>query len=169
MSKKENKRASFIERAGKKIPDPVIIFAFLFAVTMILTIFMGGMSFETLSGDGTTISYGGNQGWFFIDENEEWYSWLESDYLIQNYGCGLISPSDTLLYLALSDNQYSTYETELVSINLSGYIDFNSYQCYIRMMNLSWFKIMRWVGVNGLQIANGIKIYIKLFAPGGNF
>jgi len=58
--------------------------------------------------DGTTISYGGNQGWFFIDENEEWYSWLESDYLIQNYGCGLISPSDTLLYLALSDNQYST-------------------------------------------------------------
>ena len=109
--------------------------------------------------DGTTISYGGNQGWFFIDENEEWYSWLESDYLIQNYGCGLISPSDTLLYLALSDNQYSTYETELVSINLSGYIDFNSYQCYIRMMNLSWFKIMRWVGVNGLQIANGINQY----------
>lgn len=109
--------------------------------------------------DGTTISYGGNQGCFFIDENEEWYSWLESDYLIQNYGCGLISPSDTLLYLALSDNQYSTYETELVSINLSGYIDFNSYQCYIRMMNLSWFKIMRWVGVNGLQIANGINQY----------
>ena len=88
MSKKENKRASFIERAGKKIPDPVIIFAFLFAVTMILTIFMGGMSFETLSGDGTTISYEVKN--MFKAEN---FRWILNNALVTNwlaYGGGVL-------------------------------------------------------------------------------
>ena len=91
MSKKENKRASFIERAGKKIPDPVIIFAFLFAVTMILTIFMGGMSFETLSGDGTTISYEVKN--MFKAEN---FRWILNNALVTNwlaYGGGVLGTS----------------------------------------------------------------------------
>lgn len=88
MSKKENKRASFIERAGKKIPDPVIIFAFLFALTMILTIFMGGMSFETLSGDGTTIFYEVKN--MFKAEN---FRWILDNALVTNwlaYGGGVL-------------------------------------------------------------------------------
>ena len=88
MSKKENKRASFIERAGKKIPDPVIIFAFLFALTMILTIFMGGMSFETLSGDGTTVFYEVKN--MFKAEN---FRWILDNALVTNwlaYGGGVL-------------------------------------------------------------------------------
>ena len=48
---------SFIEKVGKKIPDPVIIFMILYAIVMIVSIFMGGMEFETLAADGGTISY----------------------------------------------------------------------------------------------------------------
>ena len=43
---------SFIEKVGKKIPDPVIIFMILYAIVMIASIFMGGMEFETLAADG---------------------------------------------------------------------------------------------------------------------
>ena len=57
MSKKDKTKMSFIEKVGKKIPDPVIIFMILYAIVMIASIFMGGMEFETLAADGGTISY----------------------------------------------------------------------------------------------------------------
>ena len=47
----------FIERAGKKIPDPVIIFMFLFAFSIVLTAMIGGLQFEALGADGGMIQY----------------------------------------------------------------------------------------------------------------
>ncbi len=55
MKKKDKTKISFIERVGKRIPDPVIIFMCLFAVTIIATIFMGGMEFSVTGADGTPI------------------------------------------------------------------------------------------------------------------
>ncbi len=58
--KKQNeapKKVSLVERIGAKIPDPVVIFVFLFAVVMIITAFLGGKTFSTLADDGSTITY----------------------------------------------------------------------------------------------------------------
>lgn len=114
---------------------------------------------EWKNNDKTTVSYGGYQGWFFNDGNAQWYSWIEDGYIIQKYGCGLISSSDILLYLALSDIKYSTIETELVDFNLSGNINYDTYCKYINCMRGMWFQVARWIGVNGIAIANGINGY----------
>ncbi|WP_087024365.1 AbgT family transporter [Thaumasiovibrio subtropicus] len=47
----------FIERAGKRIPDPVIIFMFLFAFCLLLTGLIGGMQFELANTSGGTTEY----------------------------------------------------------------------------------------------------------------
>lgn len=46
---------SLIERIGKKIPDPVIIFMWLLLFGFLLTIFIGGLTFETLGASGEPI------------------------------------------------------------------------------------------------------------------
>ena len=88
MSAKDKKKMSFIEKVGKKIPDPVIIFVWLFAITMIATIFMGGMKFETLGADGGTISYEIKN--MFKAEN---FRWIFDNALLNNwlaYGGGVL-------------------------------------------------------------------------------
>ncbi len=47
----------FIERAGKKIPDPVIIFMFLFTACLLISGMIGGLQFETLGADGGSIEH----------------------------------------------------------------------------------------------------------------
>ncbi len=48
---------AFIERAGKKIPDPVIIFMFLFTLSLLLTGLIGGLQFETTGADGGAVTH----------------------------------------------------------------------------------------------------------------
>lgn len=48
---------AFIERVGKKIPDPVIIFMFLFVAALALTGLIGGMEFQTTGADGNPVSH----------------------------------------------------------------------------------------------------------------
>src|SRR5690554_6917839 len=43
---------AFIERVGKRIPDPVIIFIWFFVGALLLTAVMGGISFETFGAGG---------------------------------------------------------------------------------------------------------------------
>ena len=43
---------AFIERVGKRIPDPIIIFIWFFIGALLLTAVMGGISFETFGADG---------------------------------------------------------------------------------------------------------------------
>ena len=86
--KEDKKKLSFIEKVGKNIPDPVIIFACLFAITMVATIFMGGMQFETLAGDGSTIVYEIKN--MFSAEN---FRWIFDNALLTNwlaYGGGVL-------------------------------------------------------------------------------
>ena len=86
--KNEEKKLSFIEKVGKKIPDPVIIFMSLFAITMIATIFMGGMKFETLGADGNPIVYEIKN--MFSAEN---FRWIFNNALLTNwlaYGGGVL-------------------------------------------------------------------------------
>ncbi|BCL70787.1 Putative p-aminobenzoyl-glutamate transporter [Vibrio nigripulchritudo MADA3029] len=47
----------FIEKAGKKIPDPVIIFMFLFVFSLVVTGLAGGVSFETLGRGGEAVQH----------------------------------------------------------------------------------------------------------------
>nr|WP_086939029.1 AbgT family transporter [Thaumasiovibrio occultus] len=47
----------FIERAGKRIPDPIIIFMFLFAFCLVLTGLIGGMTFELANTSGGMTEY----------------------------------------------------------------------------------------------------------------
>ena len=47
-----NSTLSLVERIGKKIPDPVIMFMFLLAFCLLLTALIGGLTFQTQNVDG---------------------------------------------------------------------------------------------------------------------
>ncbi len=47
----------FVERMGRKIPDPVIIFMAFYPLALIITFIMGGHEFETIGAGGEPISY----------------------------------------------------------------------------------------------------------------
>ncbi|MDQ0150426.1 AbgT family transporter [Eubacterium multiforme] len=88
MIKGKKQKESFIEKFGKKIPDPVIIFIILYAVVIIGTIFMGGMTFETLGADGGTVAYEIKN--MFKAEN---FRWIFDNALLNNwlaYGGGVL-------------------------------------------------------------------------------
>ncbi|USH01862.1 AbgT family transporter [Grimontia kaedaensis] len=53
----QNGAIAFIERVGKKIPDPVIIFMFLFVAVLAITGLIGGMEFQTTGADGNPVSH----------------------------------------------------------------------------------------------------------------
>lgn len=109
--------------------------------------------------NGSPFSYGGSQMWFFNGDEEKWYLRLGKDYVLQENGCGLISASDILLYLALTDPQYATGETGLVSKNSSGSLKYDSYISYVDFMEESYFPVLRWIGVIGPKVAAGLNEY----------
>ena len=49
--------AAFIERAGHRIPDPVIIFMTFYPAAFLLTVFMSGYSFETVGAGGEAVQH----------------------------------------------------------------------------------------------------------------
>jgi len=49
--------ATFVERAGKRIPDPVIIFIAFYPAAFLLTVLMSGYSFETVGAGGQAIEH----------------------------------------------------------------------------------------------------------------
>ena len=49
----EVKKISFIEKIGKKIPDPTIIFMMFYVIVLGISFLLGGKTFETMSGDGS--------------------------------------------------------------------------------------------------------------------
>ncbi len=114
---------------------------------------------EEWTNRGSNASYGGSQMWLFDDGNSTWYSQFGMDYIIQNYGCGLISTSDILLYLAKTNTQYETDETEQISKNGITNIDYNEYIEYVNDMNGRYLTVVNWVGVAGPNIKTGIETY----------
>ena len=88
MKEKKKSSTSLIEKIGKKIPDPVIIFMGLYVITMILTLVMGGKTFETMSTDGGTIVHEIKN--MFEAENIQW---IFNNALLKNwlsYGGGVL-------------------------------------------------------------------------------
>ncbi|MBU3812551.1 MAG: AbgT family transporter [Candidatus Niameybacter stercoravium] len=88
MKEKKKSSTSLIEKIGKKIPDPVIIFIGLYVITMILTLVMGGKTFETMSADGGTIVHEIKN--MFEAENIQW---IFNNALLKNwlsYGGGVL-------------------------------------------------------------------------------
>lgn len=47
----------FVERVGHKIPDPVIIFMAFYPIAFLVTVLMGGHTFETMGAGGEPVSY----------------------------------------------------------------------------------------------------------------
>ncbi|WP_241971719.1 AbgT family transporter [Aliidiomarina sanyensis] len=48
---------AFVERVGRRIPDPVILFIWFLAGTLILTALIGGLSFETFGAAGEPVQH----------------------------------------------------------------------------------------------------------------
>lgn len=49
--------SSLIEKIGRKIPDPIIIFIWFFGFTLVITALIGGLEFATPGADGSTVSH----------------------------------------------------------------------------------------------------------------
>lgn len=92
-------------------------------------------------------SYGGNQGWL-----------MSQNQIITNQGCGCISASDIILYLAY-EGKYNIDDTYNVkfegnNINKNNYID------YILKMNDNYFTVDE-NGIKGTEIAIGMNRYFR--------
>ena len=88
MKERKKSSTSLIEKIGKKIPDPVIIFMGLYVLTMILTLVMGGKTFETMGADGGTVVHEIKN--MFKAENIQW---IFNNALLNNwlsYGGGVL-------------------------------------------------------------------------------
>lgn len=84
----DKKKVSIIEKIGKKIPDPVIIFAIFYVVVLFSTLFLGGKTFEVMSGDGSYTTHTIEN--MFKAENIQW---IFSNALLNNwlaYGGGVL-------------------------------------------------------------------------------
>ncbi len=84
----KGKKQSLIERIGHKIPDPTIIFMILFALTMGMTLLLGGKEFSTVAADGGTVTYQIKN--MFEAENMRW---IFNNALLTNwlgYGGGVL-------------------------------------------------------------------------------
>ncbi|MBT1450317.1 AbgT family transporter [Glaciecola sp. XM2] len=76
-----NNLGSFIERVGKRIPDPVIIFMAFYPAAYLLTVLMSGYTFETPGAGGTPVQHqilgmheAANMQWIF--DNALLANWL---------------------------------------------------------------------------------------------
>lgn len=61
---------AFVERAGKVIPDPVIIFIFFLAGALVISALLGGLTFTTYGGDGEPVQHSINN--MLATENVRW-------------------------------------------------------------------------------------------------
>ncbi len=68
--KSSEKKPSVIERIGHKIPDPVMIFASLYAILLLATLLFGGYGFDTTAADGGRAHYEIKN--MFTAENIRW-------------------------------------------------------------------------------------------------
>lgn len=98
--------------------------------------------------------YGGNQMWFEGVNN-----------IISNEGCGLISASDILLYLAKSDEKYATEITNKVTKEPNGKYNYDIYMAYLAYMEKEYFDIGEG-GVLGTRIANRMNVYNEKYKLG---
>ncbi|WP_371194039.1 AbgT family transporter [Glaciecola sp. SC05] len=57
MALNSNSLGSFVERAGKRIPDPVIIFMAFYPAAYLLTVLMSGYTFETPGAGGEAVQH----------------------------------------------------------------------------------------------------------------
>ena len=90
---------------------------------------------EYISVDG---SFGGNQRWLRVDENKA--------NTLSNYGCGLISANDVLLYI--SDMPASPSKEKYIAA--------------IRDMNRRYFKVLPFLGLSGILMSFYMKLYLLL-------
>lgn len=88
MKRKDKSGTSFIEKIGKRIPDPVIIFIGLYIITLIVTLVLGGKTFETMGADGGSVVHEIKN--MFTSEN---IRWIFDNALLTNwlsYGGGVL-------------------------------------------------------------------------------
>lgn len=85
---KNGKSCSFAERLGNKIPDPVIIFIFLYALLLAFSLFLGGKSFSVVSYDGKDAIY--EFKYMFSSQNIRWIfeNAITTNWL--SYGSGIL-------------------------------------------------------------------------------
>lgn len=61
---------AFVERSGRFIPDPVIIFIFFLAGALVISALLGGLTFTTYGGDGEPVVHSINN--MLATENVRW-------------------------------------------------------------------------------------------------
>ena len=77
---KNNNASNWAERLGKIIPDPVIIFIFLYALLLVISLFLGGKGFSVSTFDGGSATY--EFKYMFTAEN---IRWIFSNAILKNW------------------------------------------------------------------------------------
>ncbi|WP_288887778.1 VWA domain-containing protein [uncultured Eubacterium sp.] len=111
------------------------------------------------NGDTEKIYFGGNQD--FFDDSYV----LTPEYIINRYGCGLISACDIILYMTIKNPDKASTFTRIATENSSGLIiDKPDYIKYVEEMDRNVIGTVRWLGVNGLSMQNCVNAYFKAYS-----
>ncbi len=78
--KKSERKIGFVEKVGHKIPDPVIIFIFLYILVLLITLIFGGNVFSMSASDGGSVEYTIKN--MFTAEN---IRWIFSNAILNNW------------------------------------------------------------------------------------
>ena len=98
------------------------------------------------------LSYGGNQNWFSTESK------VSREYLLHQWGCGVIAIGDLLLYLARSNRQYATGITSLVRIERPVF-RLEDYKNYIYCILHTLAHVIPGSGMNGFAVAAAVRRY----------
>lgn len=103
-------------------------------------------------------SYGGDQNWFPKDK------WMNRDYLIHVWGCGIIAISDLFLYLAKNDRMYATGATDVARASRQ-ILDWKDYQAFVYYI-YNTVALPLAGGMSGFAVASSVRRYcIKYQIP----
>lgn len=127
------------------------------------------LGWDNYTSTNTNISYGGAQTWFSSlgkeDKPKPYEQGKRLNYAIRYYGCGLISVSDILLYLAKSNPDYATEYTNSVLVYNDNYLH-STYDMYVHELEKYYFQMQTnaWMtlGLPGCNAAYGMNEYFDI-------
>lgn len=101
-----------------------------------------------------TLSYGGNQSWFYDKKKKE------GNKTIEDAGCGLIAMADLFLYFSKKDNNYESALTDLCEHDKKGIYEYESYLNYVKVCEPLICQV-HFYGILGTDLAKGIDVYLE--------
>ena len=112
---------------------------------------------------GHQVGYGGYQKWKYLEKKARNEIPSEFELKMMNSGCGLLSATDVLLYLAENHNGYKTDLTKKVNHTSNGFLEYESYFKLLETMSTEGYFPITEIGVLPFSVEGGLNRYSQKY------